>query len=238
MPDQGGTMSQFGGSSSFGSKPSNDDYGFFTTPPPAQSESQFGGPASAPPQFGSPAGFGTPHPNPYTATTGPPTTKNPALVAGAALLLVAVLVVGGWFGWQAYQRSKAVTIPTTLAGLPQSTDPEIAKGVDEAVRQLEGLDSSLRINGAGYGNANRLALLVIGRGSVNDSAGFSDIQANVAAGKVLSPVQIGKNTCGSVAKLGVAFCVRTSSTMFAEVVLLSGTAPEASAALDEAWAAQ
>ncbi len=231
-------MSQFGGSSPFNSKPSNDDFGFFANPTPAKTTSQFGAPVSAPPQFGSPAGFGAPSPTPYAPSAGAPTTRNPVVLAAAALLVVVALVVGGWFGWQAYQRNKAITVPATLAGLARSSDPEIVQGVQQAVSQLQGLDGSLRIDGAGYGEGKRLALLVIGRGAVNDSASFSDIQGNLSGGGVLTPVQIGKNTCGSAAQLGVAFCVRTSRTMFAEVVFLTGTAPEASAALDEAWAEQ
>ena len=228
-------MSQFGG------PPREDDYGFFGPTKPSASASQFGtlpappasgtSPVGGNPSFGAPApvGFGSP-PIPTYAAPASPSRPGARTILG--VLGVGILVlVGGWFGWAAYQTSKAVVIPSTLGGRPLIQDPSTAALADEALSDIRADNPGLKVEAGIYGTEADLAVLMVARGRLDVDGEWSDIG-------VTSRSTYGKNQCAALPGQQISVCIRTSRTLGVETVLIGGTLEQASAALDEAWRAQ
>ncbi len=183
------------------------------------------------PGFGAPAptGFGFPPPPSYSA---PPTSSRRRAgtilgVLGAAIL---VLVVG-WFGWAAYQTSKAVVIPSTLGGRPLLQDATTSAAADEALAGIRADNPGLKVEAGIYGSETDLTVLMVARGRLDVDGEWEDVG-------VSSHTSFGKNQCAAVPGQQITVCIRTSRTLGVETVLVGGTVEQASAALDEAWRAQ
>ncbi len=222
-------MNQFGGT-----KPSDGDYGFFASPP-RSTTSQFGGSAtdSAPPRaLGSGVGV-TPDPlHPYAPPTQNTRGSRPgiaAIVGGLALVLA--LLAGAWFGWAAYQRSKDIVIPSTLGGRPLVTDSRLSSVADEALAGVRSDNPGVKLEVGLYGTRNQLTVLLVGRGRLDIDGEWADVGVTGAS-------TLGKNQCASVPEMGIFACLRSSRTLGVETFVVGGTMAQASAALDEAWAAQ
>ena len=220
----------FGGSSQFGGPPA----------PP----SQFGGPPTPAPFSTAPAPFGSP-PAPFG--TAPAPLPPPRAAAGGSWsgtrlvrrigVPLAILVVLGAFGVGRFSGIAGffagdMTVPETMHGLPQSTDPDAVSFMDQLESELEDRNS---------GDA---VVAIYGAVTPNDPWLFFagqrtrvDIDRELADGGVSSTTrEIGDNTCGT-AQDGLSVCVRTSSSTS---VVVGGNVPveQVSAALDEAWDAQ
>ncbi|HYN74701.1 MAG TPA: hypothetical protein VEV13_00725 [Candidatus Limnocylindria bacterium] len=224
-------MDQFGSMS-----PSQDDFGYFAPSRTTTSPSPFGSP-TAQTDGGNPA-FGMPS----TASAGPPITPpaRSGLTRKGALglaVLALLLLGGGWFGWETYQARQPLVVPTTLGGLPVSTNPGLQALVAGSEQDLREANTSDHLEVEGYGRKREFTLLVLMRGPVKLDTEFSDF-ASSSGLQLGAQNKVGASTCATDASQTVAYCIRSSRTLTVEVAAIGGTAAQASSEVDEAWALQ
>ncbi len=237
-----------------GGQPTGDDrFGYFGAPASGGGgSSQFGGAAPSQTAIGAPNPFGTaPGGSPQPGTAGPqapfgsgvdmyappPPTSSGSKAKPIAIVVIVVAVLGAaWFGYHAYLRSKPVTLPASVAGLPASTDPTVAQAVDAAQKQLQDDNPGMQLAVTAYGDAtSRIVIAAAGRGRTNVDGDFAAFGNNIGGTS-----QVGANTCATSTTSHVSVCERTDgdlTVMVAEVAKSTvPTQAEVSGMVDEIWA--
>jgi hypothetical protein len=225
-------MDTFGGGSQFGGGSAPDDYDFFAPTRGGGSgitTNNFGvTPVGPAPTFGSGVGVGG---GPYPAASAPPSPRAKVFKGLGVLGLVAVVVVGGWFGWTRYQLSRPLTVPASLSAMsPVGTKQveDVKASVEEQWRQdYPGQQLAIEV----YSGRKAAIVLAMARGTANIEKDFHD----AGFSGTLSPV--GHAQCAQIQDRLVG-CERSSRTLSAMVLYFGGTAQDAAAALDEAWELQ
>ena len=220
--------------------------GPFGAPAPSQfggspsAPSQFGGFASAPSPFGGAATLPAPSGPPPGASGGNGSTIK-LVVAGVAVVLLLVAVLGGRFGWRQFM-AEPVT-PATLMGMPRIADASADRLIQDAQDQVaDELSSGSAVRVAIYGDGSGTGyLLFSARGGSRPGDDSGD---DPFAGWTES--RHGDVTCFSPpAQTGPAFgatlCLRSFWRRAVFVMGMGGTAPDPAVvaqATDEAWDAQ
>ncbi len=200
--------------------PSADQFG---GPPP----SQFGGPP--PGQFGGPTDTMV---QPYAGQ--PPQGRSGRSTTSrwiGGVLAAVVVIGGGFFGWNVYQRSRPVTLPATFGGQPLDIEPA-AQTVDQSML------ASMRTGNPGI----KMDAKIYGTGTLRDgiilgvARGHDDLSNDLHGQGLGTPFVLGNNTCAQ-ATTGVPYtlCIRTSANLTVVVATLSGAATQTSALVDQAW---
>ena len=246
MPEQTHDMAVPGTSA----PPPVPDLGFFAGAPAAGGSAVFGGgsqfgdtatfgsgpqPGAAAAPFGAPVAgaFGAPPPPPPADPSSAPTAWTPARVARrVGIPLVGLVVLGlfgfGGFGFLAGFLAGDLELPSTLQGLPASSDPTVTQSAQQLETDLEQRNSGDAVVGA-YGAAPTILFVAGQRTRV-------DVTRELADSQVFGASKVGDNTCGtSTNQLSV--CLRTSASTS---IIVIGTLPvfQLSAAVDEVWEAQ
>jgi len=250
--------STFGGSGS-GRSADDSSYGFFSGKGGGDGgSSSFGGPstfggappASAPaptgPAFGAPSGpaFGAPTYGPGTpsgsgafgaptsaVSSGGSTGRSTRTKVGAALL--GLFVLGSAFsGYRYLQHHRAITIPTSLGGLPKSSDARYTSILDLAKKSVQDKNPDFNLDAAVYAGPKAAAFLLVGRGDVNVGEELSAIDG--------ATQQVGANTCVVETDKSAVACLRTGGqlTVIVFTGYVKGDLTQASKMVDEAWAQQ
>ena len=227
-------------------RPPVPDLGFFAGAPAAGGSAGFGGgsqlgggstfgsgpqPGAAPAPFGPPVAgpFGAPPPPPPAGRSAAPTGWTPAqVVRRVGIPMVGLVVLGlfglGGFGFLAGFLAGDLELPSTLQGLPASSDPTIAQTAQRLETELEQRNSGDAVVGA-YGAAPTILFVAGQRTRVH-------VDRELADARVSGATKIGDNTCGTSSTLSV--CLRTSGSTS---IIVLGTLPvtQVSAALDDVW---
>ena len=212
--------------SQFGSSPSApSQFGGFASAP-----GQFGGAPTVPPPFGPPPGAG-----------GGNGSTIKLVVAGVAIVLLLVAVLGGRFAWSQFM-AEPVT-PATLMGMPRVGDASVDRLIEDAQDQVaDELSSGSAVRVALYGDGSGTGyMLFAARGGSRPGDGSGD---DPFAGWTES--RHGDVTCFSPPAqtgpaLGATLCLRTFWRRAVFVMGMGGTAPDPTVvaqATDEAWDAQ
>lgn len=218
-------MNQFGGGSQFGGGGS-DEYGFFTAPRATGVTNEFGASPSA---VGAPVGaFGGPPA--LTSTPAPPSGAARAGKVVGLVGLVAVLVVGAWFGWRAHQLSQPLVVPPTLSALSPVEGAKAAQLKADLVQEWQQENPGRKLAVEVYSGHKQTIILAMTRGKIDVKKDFAD------AGLTGDVLPVGHAQCAAAP--GLVACERSSSTLSALVMEIGGTAQEANAALNEAWELQ
>ena len=229
-------------------QPGGDDrFGYFGAgaPPASAGSSQFGGTATAP---GAPNPFGS-VPGPFGAAPGaqvalqpgmpgygPPPASSGSKAKPVALVLVALAVLGvGWFGYHAYMRSRPVQLPSTVAGLPLTSEPTVQNAVDAAQQQLQQENPGMQLQVKAYStDATRIVIAAAGRGRTNvadDMAAFGN--------DIGGTTKVGADSCASSPASHITVCERSDgdlTVMVAEVARADvPTENDVASMVDDIW---
>jgi hypothetical protein len=141
-----------------------------------------------------------------------------------------VLVVLGVFGFGRLNMLAGflagdLEVPPTLGGLQLVTEPGAVAEAEKEVERLERKNSGDAM-AATYSDGTTGYHLVAQRVRIDIDEEFKD------AGAGGQGQSVGESTCA--AAIGLTVCLRTSRTL-SVMVLSSGTAQQAAAAIDEAW---
>lgn len=228
----------------------DDRFGYFgaAAPPASPGASQFGGTTTAP-GVGAPNPFGS-VPGPFGGAPGaqvalqpgmpgygpPPSSSSGSKAKPVALVLVALAVLGvAWFGYHAYLRSRPVELPSTVAGLPLTSEPTVQNAVDAAQQQLQQENPGMQLQVKAYStDATRIVIAAAGRGRTNvadDMAAFGN--------DIGGTTKVGADSCASSAASHITVCERTDgdlTVMVAEVARADvPTETEVAAMVDDIW---
>jgi hypothetical protein len=147
-------------------------------------------------------------------------------------------------------RSTALVTPSSLGGLSTSSDPTLTVLQNGLRDQMSSQNGGINTAVSTYGTENgQFAILVLGRtgGSSSDVSGMvANMQSQLPAGASMSQLApVGNSQCSTLSTAASpapveAVCLRTSesSNLTVLVVLGHGSAQQASAMVDQAWAAQ
>ena len=219
-------------------------------PPPANQ-----GYGSAPPAgegYGSapPAGEGYGTPPPFgqgfgDAPAPPPKKRSAWKIVLLVIAVVIVLCVGGIGTFVFANRDKVkdvvnatkirVVEPTTLGGLPKTTEPNLNSGLQSDITSMKKDSSVTGTVGALYGNAKTLDILLVeAASSVGGSAQerFDALNKNIAGFGITDLKDVDAGPLGGIAKCGngktgsipLAVCVWTDSGSFGLIVHFKKTA--------------
>lgn len=222
----------------------DDRFGYFgaAAPPASAGSSQFGGGTTTAPGVGAPNPFGS-VPGAQVAlpmgTPGygpPPPSSSGSKAKPVALVLVALAVLGvGWFGYHAYMRSRPVELPSTVAGLPLTSEPTVQNAVDAAQQQLQQENPGMQLQVKAYSSdATRIVIAAAGRGRTNvadDMAAFGN--------DIGGTTKVGADSCASSPASHITVCERTDgdlTVMVAEVARADvPTETEVAGMVDDIW---
>ncbi len=194
---------------------------------------QFGGAPA--PVFGAPAPvFGAPAGPVYAGPSQAHKSRSRSGFSGipgrGIIGIVVVLVVLGVFGFGRLDMLAGflagdLEVPPTLGGLQRVTEPGAVAEAAKEEERLERKNSGDAI-AATYSDGATSHLLVAQRVRIDIDEELKD------AGAGGQGQNVGENTCAVA--IGLTMCLRTSRTL-SVMVLSSGTAQQAAAAIDEAW---
>jgi hypothetical protein len=181
--------------------------------------SQFGGPAAYPaPVAAEPA---------YAAPLEPSASRK--RIPRSLIGLVGLLVVGaGFFGWNAYERSRPITMPATFAGQPVNSDPAAQTAMRTVMASLQAKNPGVPMNEQIYGSGTSEMVLAAVR--ANDA-----VSTDLTSPDLQPTVVIGSNTCAKSVSGPTSICIRSQSSLTVVVLALTGTPASTSGLLDQAW---
>jgi len=225
-----------------GSSSSSDDrFGYFGDAPgpalPAATK-QFGG--SAAPSGNAVAGAPT---NPFdgsyavqpaygtvpayvAAPPAPPTRRG--LPKAAAALAALVVIGASIYGWNVYQRSRPISLPSSLAGRAVNTDPAAQAAAQSMVAAMHNKNPGVATDAKIYGTGPTAFVLLAARASEN-------VSADLVGGNMGPTTQIDGSTCAQALTGTISACVRTSAGLTVAVLTLSGPPTTTASLLDQAW---
>ena len=179
--------------------------------------SQFGGPVAYP---GTAAAYAPPL---------APGSSGKRAIPKSVLSLVAVLAVGaGFFGWNAYERSRPITMPASFAGLPVNTDPSAQAAMRNVMTSLQAKNPGVQMNEQIYGSG--ASEVVVAAVRANDT-----VSSDLTSPSLQPTTVIGSNTCAKAVSGPTSICVRSQSSLTVVVLAIGGTPDLTSALLDQAW---
>ena len=224
-----------------GSSSSSDDrFGYFGgAPGPAlpAATNQFGG--SAAPSGNAVAGAPT---NPFDgsyavqpaygtapAYASPSTAATRRRVPKAAAGLAVLVVIGaGFYGWNVYQRSRPIVLPSSLAGQPVNTDPAAQAAAQSMVTSMHNKNPGVATDAKIYGTGSTGFVLLAARASEN-------VSSDLVGGNMGPTSQIDGSTCAQALTGTISACVRTSANLTVAVLTLSGPPTTTASLLAQAW---
>jgi hypothetical protein len=189
--------------------------------------SQFGGPTSP---FGGPAGPTDVMARPYAAQPEPGRTGRSSTSRWIGAVLAGLVVIGGgYFVWNAIQRNRAVTLPTSFGGLPVDTEPSAQTTDQSMLASMRAGNPGIKMDAKIYGTSKDAIILGVARG-------HDDLSKDLQGQGLGTPFTLGNNLCAQTTT-GVAYtlCVRTSTNLTVVVATLSGAPAQTSALVDQAW---
>jgi hypothetical protein len=218
--EQGATTS-----SAFGAPPAaSDRFGG-----PSTASGQFGGPPQS--QFGGPAAYpDQPVAYPYAGPTPTGSSGRSSTSRWVAAVVAAVVVIGGgYFGWNAVQRNRPVTLPATFGGLPVDTEQTAQEADQSMLTSMRAGNQGIKMDAKIYGTLKDGIILGVARG-------HDDLSNDLHGDGLGTPFTIGNSLCAQ-ASTGVAYtlCVRTSTNLTVVVATLSGAPEQTAALVDQAW---
>ena len=173
---------------------------------------------------------------PETAGAGAKRGIKQGLIVLAALVVVALVLVGGLVVMDVVRANKSVVIPSTLGGLPKSTDATLVSAADRYRASVAQAVSGEKFDVGAYGSlsAGMVAFLVADR---NGGAPEAFLNGMKSSGIDMStPVVLGNDTCATGTTQPVTLCVRSSNGGPLVAVVRSGTDTAKTASMvDEAW---
>ena len=223
-----------------GSSASGDDpFGYFGgTPSPgiaaSQPASAFTGQAAPPgssgagpvTQFGGPVAHQAP---PGYAPPAAPATPGRRAIPKSVLGIAVVLVVGaGFFGWNAYERSRPITMPATFAGQPVNAVPSAQAAMRNVMASLQSRNPGVQMNEQIYGSGT--SEVVVAAVRANDT-----VSTDLTSPNLQPTTVIGSNTCAKAVSGPTSICVRSQSSLTVVVLALSASPESTSGLLDRAW---
>ncbi len=189
----------------------------FGAPP----QSQFGGPAAYPDQLA---------PSPYAGPTQTGRSGRTSTSRWIGAVLAALVVIGGgYFGWNAVQRNRAVTLPATFGGLPEDTEASAQTADQSILASMKAGNPGIKASAMIYGNLKNGIILGVARG-------HDDLSNDLHGDGLGTPFTIGNSLCAQTSgSVAYTLCVRTSTNLTVVVAALSGTPVQTSALVDQAW---
>jgi hypothetical protein len=145
-----------------GNMPGSDDgFGYFPASSPTSTSTPFGG---NPGGFGQPAG---PHTGFGGGTGSTPSRRRPSKVAtnlGGFLVVAIVIAIVGGAGWWWMHRQAGLSLPTTVAGIPVTTDPVLIAAADKAAAAAPATKDEIKVGGYGNLQSGPGVILILVRG--------------------------------------------------------------------------
>jgi hypothetical protein len=194
---------------------------------------QFGGPPAPPSPFGGQPGPADPFQTPAYATAGAPGRRR---IHPVVFVLAGLLVLGaGWYGVQVYEHTRPVILPTSLDGLPVSTNTTVMQSVAQAQDHLQQENPNIELDVRAYGaETGRILIVVALRGTTNITNDLASFGNNIGAAQ-----QVGTSTCATSPAGHVTVCERSSGglTVIASSVTRAAAAdmPSVATLVDQIW---
>lgn len=213
--------------------PGDERFGYFSAPAATTS-------APAVPQYGAPppgpAGFGTAPESPFGGHTayGQPTAYAPTPSRRrrgptVALVIVAlVLIVGGYGGWRAYERSRPVSLPGTFAGQPANVTPAAQTVKQTIVDTMRSDNPNIQLDAQIYGSTDAPVILGVARAT-------EDISKDLRGADMAAASPVGDASCASATNRSYVICVRTAPDLTVIVLVVGGTPSGTATLVDAAW---
>jgi hypothetical protein len=158
-------------------------------------------------------------------TSAPTRRRIPKVVA---VLAVLVVLGGGFYGWNLYQRMRPLDMPLQFAGQQVNTSPAVQSITDSILSTMHAKNPGLKMDARIYGTGTTAVVLLAARAG-------EDVSSDLVSNDMLPPTQVGDATCAMERTGTTSICLRTSSNLTVAVLTFTGGTTTTGALVDQAW---